>query len=227
MPDQDLAGFSRVCPSCGRRVPRNVATCRCGVALPAERFAADSGGGSRGPRRWIAGLRGDCPDRDPGRRRLLDVHAPGAASRRTPRTGPPTNLNRRPPAAPARPCHLRRARGTPRPGRTTRPAPAGGSQRPGGCARQPSPDPAIRIDRGNGRSRHAGGGADRNHRRARQRLLRAPRHLDHQRARRAERWLRHAAADGRLDASPRASKPGRRRSISRFSRCRRHRRRRQ
>ena len=33
MPDQELAGFSRVCSSCGRRVPRNVATCRCGVAL--------------------------------------------------------------------------------------------------------------------------------------------------------------------------------------------------
>jgi S1-C subfamily serine protease len=26
--------FSRVCPSCGRRVPRNVATCRCGAELP-------------------------------------------------------------------------------------------------------------------------------------------------------------------------------------------------
>lgn len=26
--------FSRVCPSCGRRVPRNVATCRCGTELP-------------------------------------------------------------------------------------------------------------------------------------------------------------------------------------------------
>ena len=29
-------GFSRVCPSCGRRVPRNVAACRCGVELPPE-----------------------------------------------------------------------------------------------------------------------------------------------------------------------------------------------
>jgi S1-C subfamily serine protease len=36
MPDQDLTGFSRVCPSCGRRVPRNVATCRCGATLPVE-----------------------------------------------------------------------------------------------------------------------------------------------------------------------------------------------
>jgi S1-C subfamily serine protease len=36
MPDQDLTGFSRVCPSCGRRVPRNVATCRCGTTLPVD-----------------------------------------------------------------------------------------------------------------------------------------------------------------------------------------------
>ena len=30
------SGFSRVCPSCGRRVPRTVATCRCGAAVLAE-----------------------------------------------------------------------------------------------------------------------------------------------------------------------------------------------
>jgi S1-C subfamily serine protease len=36
MPDQDQTGFSRVCRSCGRRVPRNVTTCRCGSRLPAE-----------------------------------------------------------------------------------------------------------------------------------------------------------------------------------------------
>ncbi len=29
----------RVCPSCGRRVPRAVATCRCGAAIPAEAAA--------------------------------------------------------------------------------------------------------------------------------------------------------------------------------------------
>jgi S1-C subfamily serine protease len=53
MPDQDLTGFSRVCPSCGRRVPRNVSTCRCGVELPAESSATpaalpeqDNGGSS-------------------------------------------------------------------------------------------------------------------------------------------------------------------------------------
>lgn len=40
MPDQDQTGFSRVCPSCGRRVPRNVTKCRCGSALPAESLAA-------------------------------------------------------------------------------------------------------------------------------------------------------------------------------------------
>jgi S1-C subfamily serine protease len=40
MPDQELSGFSRVCPSCGRRVPRNVTNCRCGSALPAESLAA-------------------------------------------------------------------------------------------------------------------------------------------------------------------------------------------
>jgi S1-C subfamily serine protease len=34
MPDQDTASFSRVCPSCGRRVPRAVANCRCGAELP-------------------------------------------------------------------------------------------------------------------------------------------------------------------------------------------------
>jgi len=42
MADQDQTGFSRVCPSCGRRVPRNVAKCRCGVELPAESFTADA-----------------------------------------------------------------------------------------------------------------------------------------------------------------------------------------
>jgi S1-C subfamily serine protease len=36
MPDQDQTALSRVCPSCGRRVPRNVAKCRCGAALAAE-----------------------------------------------------------------------------------------------------------------------------------------------------------------------------------------------
>ena len=40
MPDQDPEGFIRPCPSCGRRVPRNIETCRCGVALPAEDFVA-------------------------------------------------------------------------------------------------------------------------------------------------------------------------------------------
>src|SRR5688572_30286523 len=39
-PDQDQRGFSRICASCGRRVPRNVATCRCGAAVPAESFSA-------------------------------------------------------------------------------------------------------------------------------------------------------------------------------------------
>ena len=40
MADRDQSGFSRVCPSCGRRVPKNVPTCRCGVELPAESYAA-------------------------------------------------------------------------------------------------------------------------------------------------------------------------------------------
>ena len=31
--------FSRVCPKCGRRVPRNVAACRCGATLPADTAA--------------------------------------------------------------------------------------------------------------------------------------------------------------------------------------------
>lgn len=36
--------FSRTCPKCGRRVPRNVAACRCGAALPLDApapFTAD------------------------------------------------------------------------------------------------------------------------------------------------------------------------------------------
>lgn len=33
MPDPGQ-GFSRLCPSCGRRVPRSVAVCRCGTAVP-------------------------------------------------------------------------------------------------------------------------------------------------------------------------------------------------
>lgn len=49
-----MADFSRVCPSCGRRVPRAVATCRCGAALPPDAApieaapfeAAESSGGS-------------------------------------------------------------------------------------------------------------------------------------------------------------------------------------
>jgi S1-C subfamily serine protease len=36
----DQSAFSQVCPSCGRRVPRSVTTCRCGAALP-EVFVAD------------------------------------------------------------------------------------------------------------------------------------------------------------------------------------------
>ena len=35
MPDRDLTTFSRVCPSCGRRVPVTVATCRCGAEMTA------------------------------------------------------------------------------------------------------------------------------------------------------------------------------------------------
>jgi S1-C subfamily serine protease len=53
MPDRDLSGISRVCPSCGRRVPRTVATCRCGAAMPTDDLAAEpvveaasDGGGS-------------------------------------------------------------------------------------------------------------------------------------------------------------------------------------
>jgi S1-C subfamily serine protease len=34
MPDRDQASFSRVCPACGRRVPRSVVNCRCGAELP-------------------------------------------------------------------------------------------------------------------------------------------------------------------------------------------------
>ena len=33
-----MAEGPRACPSCGRRVPRAVATCRCGAAVPAEAF---------------------------------------------------------------------------------------------------------------------------------------------------------------------------------------------
>lgn len=36
MPDRDPSGISRVCPSCGRRVPRTVAVCRCGTAMPTD-----------------------------------------------------------------------------------------------------------------------------------------------------------------------------------------------
>jgi V8-like Glu-specific endopeptidase len=40
MPSQ--TGLSRLCPSCGRRVPRNVTACRCGAALAPETSAADA-----------------------------------------------------------------------------------------------------------------------------------------------------------------------------------------
>lgn len=42
MPDRDLTGISRVCPSCGRRVPRTVAACRCGAAMPADNLPAQA-----------------------------------------------------------------------------------------------------------------------------------------------------------------------------------------
>ena len=42
MPDREPSGFSKVCPSCGRRVPRNVGTCRCGAALPTGEISAVS-----------------------------------------------------------------------------------------------------------------------------------------------------------------------------------------
>ena len=41
MPDPSTTAFSRVCPSCGRRVPRNVAACRCGAELAVESTGAD------------------------------------------------------------------------------------------------------------------------------------------------------------------------------------------
>lgn len=34
MLDRDQASFSWICPSCGRRVPRTVANCRCGAEMP-------------------------------------------------------------------------------------------------------------------------------------------------------------------------------------------------
>jgi hypothetical protein len=33
MPDTESSGFSRVCPFCGRRVPRKVGVCRCGAEI--------------------------------------------------------------------------------------------------------------------------------------------------------------------------------------------------
>ncbi|HWI19073.1 MAG TPA: trypsin-like peptidase domain-containing protein [Vicinamibacterales bacterium] len=33
---RDQASFSWICPSCGRRVPRTVASCRCGAGMPAD-----------------------------------------------------------------------------------------------------------------------------------------------------------------------------------------------
>src|SRR5688500_12782424 len=36
----EQTGPGRVCPSCGRRVPRTVSSCRCGTALPADAFPA-------------------------------------------------------------------------------------------------------------------------------------------------------------------------------------------
>jgi S1-C subfamily serine protease len=43
MPDRALTGIGQVCPACGRRVPRNVTTCRCGTAMTVENFSADVG----------------------------------------------------------------------------------------------------------------------------------------------------------------------------------------
>lgn len=41
MPDPSQ-GFSRPCPSCGRRVPRTVAVCRCGAAVPVVEALPDA-----------------------------------------------------------------------------------------------------------------------------------------------------------------------------------------
>jgi len=56
MPDRDLSGFSRVCPSCGRRVPRTVAACRCGVQMPAEDVGAGALMEAEQPHRGTAAI---------------------------------------------------------------------------------------------------------------------------------------------------------------------------
>ncbi len=196
MPDQDQTGFSRVCPSCGRRVPRNVTTCRCGVELPAETISAapaampeESSGGSStlialvvavlligGAGYWffVAPRAGGHADGGGGRRRL---HARSHRRDRARRITHCTRLG----------CDRERQRDHTRGSRAD--CAAGG-----GAGRS---NAALGIDGRNGRSRDAGGGADRNDRRPRQRLLRASRHVDHERARRGERPLRDAAAHRR------------------------------
>ena len=57
MPDRESSTFGRLCPSCGRRVPRFVATCRCGANLPEDQPGASAGDSEpqRSPR-FVDGL---------------------------------------------------------------------------------------------------------------------------------------------------------------------------
>lgn len=47
MPDLDLGPSSRVCPSCGRRVPRKIDVCRCGANLEGVAEGPDTSGEPR------------------------------------------------------------------------------------------------------------------------------------------------------------------------------------
>lgn len=52
MPDRAPSGLGRACPTCGRRVPRSVATCRCGTVLAAEVDSVVDDAGEPGRRAW-------------------------------------------------------------------------------------------------------------------------------------------------------------------------------
>lgn len=56
MPDPAPPGVGRECKKCGRRVPRSVATCRCGAALPVDAthvVVDDDGASESGRRPWL------------------------------------------------------------------------------------------------------------------------------------------------------------------------------
>ncbi len=195
-----MAEGPRVCPSCGRRVPRAVATCRCGAAIPAEAGAEPQAApdGGRGIDRLHDGGRGRRRRHHRRRRRLLLLapecprldNACGGSGVGTGGgcrcPGDARGLGGAPGVGFDRGEFGSRTAGAVCTSAPSAPSPAA-TRRPHECAR------GSRRRRG---PRDAGSGAGRSLGRNRQRVLRPPGHVADQRPRRAGGHLRHAAPAG-------------------------------